>query len=117
MATKISNKQKIRYRIRKRIAGTATRPRLAVFRSNSDTYIQLINDDSGVTIAAASTRDKDIQAQKGTKTEKSKLAGAAIARKAVDLGINQVVFDRGGNLFHGRVKAVADGAREGGLAF
>jgi large subunit ribosomal protein L18 len=117
MATKISNKQKIRYRIRKRIAGTATRPRLAVFRSNSDTYIQLINDDSGVTIAAASTRDKDIQAQKGTKTEKSKLAGAAIARKAVDLGVNQVVFDRGGNLFHGRVKAVADGAREGGLAF
>ncbi|MDR0793313.1 MAG: 50S ribosomal protein L18, partial [Chitinophagaceae bacterium] len=86
MSTKISNKQKIRYRIRKRIAGTATKPRLAVFRSNSDIYIQLINDDAGVTIAAASSRDKDIKAQKGTKTEQSKLAGAAIGRKAVDLG-------------------------------
>ena len=117
MATKVSNKQKIRYRIRKKIAGTATKPRLAVFRSNSDTYVQLINDDAGVTIAAASTRDKDILAQKGTKSEKSKLAGAAIARKAVDLGIKEIVFDRGGNLFHGRVKAVAEGAREAGLEF
>ena len=117
MATKVSNKQKIRYRIRKKIAGTATKPRLAVFRSNSDTYVQLSNDDAGVTIASASTRDKDILAQKGTKSEKSKLAGAAIARKAVDLGIKEIVFDRGGNLFHGRVKAVADGAREAGLEF
>ena len=117
MATKVSNKQKIRYRIRKKIAGTATKPRLAVFRSNSDTYVQLINDDAGVTIASASTRDKDILAQKGTKSEKSKLAGSAIARKAVDLGIKEIVFDRGGNLFHGRVKAVAEGAREAGLEF
>ncbi|WP_304487933.1 50S ribosomal protein L18 [Rhizosphaericola mali] len=114
---KISNKQKIRYRIRTKISGTATRPRLAVFRSNSDIYLQLINDEEGITIAAASTRDKDIAAQKVTKSEKSKLAGAAIARKATEIGIGSIVFDRGGNLYHGRVKAVGDGAREGGLQF
>lgn len=114
---KISNKQKIRYRIRTKISGTATRPRLAVYRSNSDIYLQLINDEEGITIAAASTRDKDIAAQKVNKSEKSKLAGAAIARKATEIGIGSIVFDRGGNLYHGRVKAVGDGAREGGLQF
>lgn len=110
-------KQKIRYRIRKKISGTAQKPRLSVFRSNTDLYLQLINDEDGLTISSASTKDKDIAAQSGTKTEKSKLAGAAIARKAVDLGIKQVVFDRGGNLYHGRIKAAAEGAREGGLEF
>lgn len=111
------NKQKIRYRIRTKISGTAARPRLSVFRSNKDIYLQLINDDLGATICSASTKDKDIAAQKGTKTEKSKLAGEAIARKAKELGIETIVFDRGGNLYHGRIKAVAEGAREVGLVF
>ena len=110
-------KQKIRYRIRKKVSGTATKPRLSVFRSNSDLYLQLINDEDGVTISSASTRDKDIVAQKGTKTEKSKMAGEALAKKAADIGISEIVFDRGGNLYHGRIKAAADGAREGGLKF
>ena len=116
-AAKLSRRQNIRYRIRAKVKGTAQKPRLSFFRSNKDIYVQLINDDAAVTVAAASSRDKDIAAQKGTKTEKSKLVGQAIARKAKDLGIEAVVFDRGGNLYHGRVKAVADGAREGGLIF
>jgi large subunit ribosomal protein L18 len=115
--SKLIQRQKIRYRVRKKIAGTATKPRLSVFRSNAEIYAQLIDDDNAVTLASASSRDKDIAAQKVTKIEKSKLVGAAIARKAVELGITGCVFDRGGNLYHGRVKSVADGAREGGLQF
>lgn len=114
---KSARRQRIRYNIRKRVSGTATKPRLSIFRSNSDIYAQIIDDVNGVTIAAASTRDKDIKAQTGTKTDKSKLVGAAIARKATELGVKEVVFDRGGYLYHGRVKSVADGAREGGLQF
>jgi large subunit ribosomal protein L18 len=114
---KLVRRQKIRYSIRKKVAGTTERPRLSVFRSNSDIYVQLIDDVTGVTIAAASSKDKEILAQKVTKIEKSKLVGAAIARKATDLGLTAVVFDRGGNLYHGRVKAVAEGAREAGLNF
>jgi len=114
---KLIQRQKIRYRIRKKVAGTAAKPRLSVFRSNADIYAQLIDDVNGLTLVAASSRDKDIAAQKVTKIEKSKLVGAAIARKATELGLNTVVFDRGGNLYHGRVKSVADGAREGGLQF
>ena len=117
MKTKLERRQNIRYRIRKKVAGTAQKPRLAVFRSNADIYVQIIDDVDGKTLAAASSRDKDISAQKTTKTEKSKLVGQAIARKAKDLGITIIVFDRGGNLYHGRVKAVAEGAREGGLQF
>lgn len=117
MATKLERRQKIRYNIRKRVVGTAQKPRMSVFRSNAEIYVQLIDDSSGITLAAASSRDKDIAAQKVTRIEKSKLVGAAIARKATELGIQQVVFDRGGNLYHGRVKSVADGAREGGLQF
>ena len=117
MATKLERRQKIRYRIRKKVAGTSGKPRFSVFRSNADIYVQLIDDENGVTLASASSRDKDIVAQTGTKSDKSKLVGQAIARKAKDLGIETVVFDRGGNLYHGRVKAVADGAREGGLIF
>ena len=117
MDTKALRRQKIRYGIRKKISGTAQKPRLSVFRSNSDIYVQLIDDNDGKTLAAASSRDKDIAAQKVNKVEKSKLVGAAIARKAGELGLKDVVFDRGGNLYHGRVKAVADGAREGGLNF
>jgi large subunit ribosomal protein L18 len=116
-SAKTTRRQNIRYRIRAKIAGTAEKPRLSVFRSNSEIYCQLIDDDNSVTLAAASSRDKDIQAQKGTKSEKGKLVGQAIARKAKELGIEGVVFDRGGNLYHGRVKQVAEGAREGGLIF
>jgi large subunit ribosomal protein L18 len=114
---KTTRRQNIRYRIRRKISGTAQKPRLSVFRSNSEIYAQLIDDVNGVTLAAASSRDKDIAAQTGTKSDKSKLVGQAVARKAKDLGFEAVVFDRGGNLYHGRVKAVADGAREGGLQF
>ena len=114
---KLVRRQKIRYSIRKKVAGTTEKPRLSVFRSNSDIYVQLIDDVTGVTIAAASSKDKEILAQKVTKIEKSKLVGAAIARKATELGLSAVVFDRGGNLYHGRVRAVAEGAREAGLIF
>lgn len=117
MNSKLVQRQKIRYRIRKKISGTASKPRLSVFRSNAQIYVQLIDDDNGVTLASSSSRDKDILAQKVTKTDKSKLVGAALATKAISLGINVCVFDRGGNLYHGRVKAVAEGAREGGLQF
>ncbi len=114
---KLIKRQKIRYRIRKKVSGTASKPRLSVFRSNAEIYAQLIDDLNGTTLASASSREKDIAAQKVPKVEKSKLVGAAVARKATELGIDTCVFDRGGNLYHGRVKAVADGAREGGLQF
>lgn len=117
MVTKALRREKIKFRVRKKIAGTAQRPRLSVFRSNTDIYVQLIDDDNAKTLASASSRDKDIAAQKTSKSEKSKLVGGAIARKAAELGLKDVVFDRGGYLYHGRVKAVADGAREGGLNF
>lgn len=117
MNSKSSARVKIKYRIRKKISGVAAKPRLSVFRSNSDIYAQLIDDNNGVTLASASSRQKDIQAQKAAKIEKSKMVGAAIATKAKELGIETVVFDRGGYIYHGRVKAVAEGAREGGLVF
>src|SRR5688572_876611 len=117
MATKLERRQKIRYNIRKKVVGTAGKPRLSVFRSNADIYVQLIDDENGVTLASASSRDKDIAAQKVTRIERSKLVGAAVARKALELGFTNVTFDRGGNLYHGRVKSVADGAREAGLVF
>jgi large subunit ribosomal protein L18 len=115
--TKTERRQRIRYSIRRKVGGTSQKPRLSVFRSNNDIYVQLIDDIKGLTLAAASSKDKDIKAQKGNKSEKSKLVGQAIARKAGDLGFKEVTFDRGGYLYHGRVKAVADGAREGGLKF
>ncbi len=114
---KSSARQKIRYRIRKKISGSPASPRLTVFRSNSEIYAQLIDDSNGTTIAAASSKQKDITAQKAPKIDKSKMVGEAIARKAVELGIKKVVFDRSGYLYHGRVKAVAEGAREAGLDF
>jgi large subunit ribosomal protein L18 len=117
MKSKVSARQKIRFRIRKKVNGNATKPRLSVFRSNTEIYAQLVNDENGTTITGASSKEKDIAAQKATKVEKSKLVGAAVAKKALDLGIKSVVFDRGGYIYHGRVKALADGAREGGLQF
>ncbi len=97
--------------------GTAARPRLSVFRSNMEIYAQLVDDDNAVTLASASSKEKDIVAQKVTKVEKAKLVGLAIARKAAEANITSCTFDRGGNLYHGRIKSVADGAREGGLQF
>jgi len=117
MNNKTSARQKIRYRIRKIISGTAAAPRLSVFRSNTDIYAQLIDDNNGVTLAAASSKQKDITAQKAPKIQKSKMVGEAIAKKALELGVKKVVFDRSGYLYHGRIKAVAEGAREGGLDF
>lgn len=117
MNNKSSARQKIRYRIRKKVSGTSGTPRLTVFRSNSDIYAQLIDDGTGTTIASASSKQKDISAQKAPKTDKSKMVGEAIAKKAVELGITKVVFDRSGYIYHGRVKAVAEGAREAGLVF
>ena len=114
---KTARRQNIRFGIRKKISGTSSLPRLSVFRSNTEIYVQLIDDVNGATLASASSKDKSIVAQKGTKSEKSKLVGASIAAKASELGLKEVVFDRGGYLYHGRVKAVADGAREGGLKF
>jgi large subunit ribosomal protein L18 len=117
MNSKVSARQKIRYRIRKKISGSAQKPRLSVFRSNKDVYVQLIDDENGVTLASASSKEADIVAQKVNKVEKSKLVGSSIARKSSDLGIKDVVFDRSGYIYHGRIKAVAEGAREGGLEF
>ncbi len=117
MENKILRRQKIRYRIRRKVKGTASMPRLSVFRSNTEIYAQLIDDDNGVTIASSSSKEKDIQAQKGPKVDKSKMVGTAIARKAIELGVKKVTFDRSGYLYHGRIKAIADGAREGGLEF
>jgi len=117
MNNKSSARQKIRYRIRKKVSGTSSLPRLSVFRSNADIYAQLIDDTNGVTIASASSRQKDIAAQKSPKIAKSKMVGEAIAKKAIELGMKKVVFDRSGYVYHGRVKAVAEGAREGGLDF
>jgi large subunit ribosomal protein L18 len=117
MDAKVSRRQRIRYGIRKSVSGSAQKPRLSVFRSNTDIYAQLIDDVSGTTLAAASSKDKDIKAQKANKTEIGKLVGQAIAKKAAALGLADCTFDRGGYLYHGRVKAVAEGAREGGLKF
>jgi large subunit ribosomal protein L18 len=114
---KVVRRQKLRWRVRSKVKGTAQKPRLSVFRSNKDIYVQLIDDMTGTTLAAASSRMKDITAQSGNKVEKSMMVGRALAQKAKDLGIETCVFDRGGYLYHGRVKSVADGAREGGLKF
>ena len=115
--SKLDRRTRLRNRIRKTITGTAERPRLAVFRSNKEIYAQLIDDVNGVTITAASSRDKDIDASKVNKSEVAKLVGKAIADKAQKAGVETVAFDRGGYLYHGRVKSLAEGAREGGLKF
>ncbi len=113
--SKSKQRQKIRYRIRKKVKGTAARPRLSVFKSNKEIYCQLIDDAAGVTLVAASSRDKGIEA--GTKVAQSAQVGKALAERAKGSNIESVVFDRSGYVYHGRVKALADGAREGGLKF
>ncbi|HCK05688.1 MAG TPA: 50S ribosomal protein L18 [Flavobacteriaceae bacterium] len=115
--SKEERRERIRFRIRKIVSGNAQRPRLAVFRSNKEIYAQLIDDLSGVTLAAASSRDKDIDAASTNKSEAAKLVGQSVALKALKAGVTEVTFDRGGYLYHGRVKSLADGAREGGLKF
>ncbi|WP_149274842.1 50S ribosomal protein L18 [Pareuzebyella sediminis] len=115
--SKTERKQRIRRRIRKVSSGTAERPRLSVFRSNNDIYTQVINDVEGVTLVAVSSRDKEFEKAEGTKTEIANLVGKAVAEKCKKAGIETVAFDRGGNLYHGRVKSLAEGAREAGLKF
>ncbi len=114
---KLKRRQKIRYRIRKQISGTDSVPRLSIFRSNSEIYAQIINDLNGKTIIAASSLDKELKKSKGNKSEIANRVGKALGEKAKKAGIETIHFDRGGYLFHGRVKALADGARESGLKF
>lgn len=116
MLRKQERRKGVHQRVRKVVKGTAERPRLSVFRSNKQIYAQLINDIDGVTIAAASSAPKDF-AVKGKKVEVAKEVGKQIADKAAQAGVKFVVFDRGGFLYHGRVKALAEGAREAGLQF
>lgn len=113
---KANRRARIKKRIRKNISGTSTRPRLTVFRSNKQIYVQLIDDVNGVTLASATSLKED-EAQKVNKLEQAKLIGKQIAEKATEAGIAEVVFDRNGYLYHGRVKALADSARESGLKF
>jgi large subunit ribosomal protein L18 len=113
--TKSDRRQRIRFRIRKIVSGTAVRPRLSVFRSNKEIYAQLIDDVSGVTLLAASSREKGIN--KGTNVEIASAIGKLIAEKAIAAGIDTVIFDRGGYLYHGRIQSLAEGARSAGLKF
>ena len=105
------------FRVRKKVAGTATRPRLVVSRSSRHLFVQVIDDAQGKTLAYASTMETDLRADKGDKTAKSKAVGAMIASRGKADGVSSVVFDRAGNKYHGRIAAVADSARENGLEF
>jgi large subunit ribosomal protein L18 len=116
MTGKLSRRDRIKKGIRKRISGSSERPRLSVYRSNKGIYAQIIDDVSGKTIVSASSLSKDFAAT-GNKSEQSVAVGKAVAVKAVAAGIKDVVFDRNGYLYHGRVKSLAEGAREGGLNF
>ena len=115
--SKRDRRTRIKNRIRKIISGTGTNPRLSVFRSNKEIYAQLIDDSNGKILVASSSRDKNIDKDKSNKTELASLVGKDIAEKAIKKGIKQVSFDRSGYLYHGRVKSLADGAREVGLKF
>jgi len=117
MLRKQLRRNSIRERIRKTIKGTSERPRLSVYRSNKQIYVQLIDDLAGVTLASVSSASKDLSEAKGGKVDISREVGKAIAVKAQQSGIKAVVFDRGGYLYHGRIKALAEGAREAGLQF
>jgi large subunit ribosomal protein L18 len=113
--SKPERRQRIRFRIRKTVSGTASNPRLSVFRSNKEIYAQLIDDVNGVTLLAASSREKEIE--KGTNVEVATAVGKLVAEKALKAGIETVTFDRGGYLYHGRIKSLAEGARAAGLKF
>jgi len=114
MDSKLYNRTRVRYRIRKKVSGVADKPRLSVYRSNKEIYCQLIDDVNGVTLASASSKGLKVT---GNKVTVASEVGKILASKAVSAGISKVVFDRGGYLYHGRVKSLADGAREGGLIF
>lgn len=114
--SKLNRRAKIKRRIRKKISGTTAMPRLSVYRSNKQIYAQIIDDTNGVTLASASSY-KNKAAEKGNKIEQAAVVGKELAEKAVKAGIESVVFDRNGYLYHGRVKSLADSAREGGLKF
>lgn len=113
---KTERRQRIKFRIRKIVNGTAATPRLSVFRSNKEIYAQLIDDVNGVTLAAASSREKGVDT-KGTNVEVANAVGKLIGEKALKAGIDTVSFDRGGYLYHGRIKSLAEGARAAGLKF
>lgn len=116
--TKRERRQKIKKRIRKQISGTGERPRMTVFRSNKQIYVQLVNDLTGETMVSASSKHKEVAEKKGiTKGEQAKMVGKLIAEKSLAKGIQSVVFDRNGYLYHGRIKLLAESAREGGLKF
>ncbi len=117
--TRIERRQRIHWRIRKKVNGTAERPRLVVFRSNKQIYAQIVNDEIGATLCAAASNDKELLVLCKGKTgiEAAAIVGKAIAERALAKGITTICFDRGGYLFHGRVKSLADAAREGGLVF
>ena len=115
--SKKDSRRKVRYAIRNKVSGTSEKPRLAIFRSNKQIYAQLINDLKGVTLASASSRDKALVGTKGNKIEQAVSVGKLIADNAKKAGVEAVVFDRGGFLYHGRVKALAESAREAGLKF
>jgi len=115
--TKLERRTKIKMRVRKVVSGTSERPRMSIFRSNKEIYAQLIDDAQGVTLLQASSKAKEIATAAGTKTEKAAMVGKLVAEKAVAAGITSIVFDRNGYLYHGRVKQLADAAREGGLKF
>ena len=114
---KVFRRNRIKQRVRRSISGTPERPRMSVFRSNRDIYVQLIDDLAGHTLASASSAIAEIRDQKITKTAKAAIVGKNIAEKAIAAGITKVVFDRNGYLYHGRIKSLADAAREGGLIF
>ena len=117
--SRIERRRRIHYRIRKHVNGTAERPRMCVFRSNKQIYVQVIDDQQGKTLVAAASNDKELAAQCKDKTgiEAAAIVGKAVAERAIAKGITTIAFDRGGYLFHGRVKSLADAAREGGLVF
>lgn len=116
-SAKALRRARIHRRIRTRISGTADKPRLSVFRSNKQIYAQIIDDESGVTLASCSSRQKDLNLQPLSKSDQSREVGKKLASIAKEKGIETVVFDRGGFNYHGRIKALAEGAREGGLNF
>ena len=113
--TKADRRQRIKYRIRKKLSGSGERPRMTVYRSNKQIYVQLVDDVTGQTLVSASSKEKEIASQKVNKIDQAKLVGKRIAEKAKEKGIETVVFDRNGYLDHGRVKNLADAARESGL--
>ena len=114
---KVNKRNKIKKRIRRIVVGNVKRPRLSVFRSNKEIYAQLVDDIAGNTLVSSSSRDKDIKKSSLKRTEISKLVGISLGQKAIKAGLEKVGFDRGGYLYHGRVKSLAEGAREAGLKF